>query len=196
MTCTDTKYCVCASFFLFLNDVFLYVTRSFECVTLVAETRKGMTNMTDNEVLLSLSRMIEPIRNKISEICDDITKMRGDITEMRGDITEMRGDITEMRGDITEMRGDITEMRGDITEMRGDITEMKSDIADIKTRLKKVEVVQENVILPRLETIEACYTSTYDRYRRGADDFEMMKQDIEVVKKVVAEHSVKLQMIS
>jgi len=115
---------------------------------------------------------------------------------MRGDITEMRGDITEMRGDITEMRGDITEMRGDITEMRGDITEMKSDIADIKTRLKKVEVVQENVILPRLETIEACYTSTYDRYRRGADDFEMMKQDIEVVKKVVAEHSVKLQMIS
>ena len=182
MTCTDTKYCVCASFFLFLNDVFLYVTRSFECVTLVAETRKGMTNMTDNEVLLSLSRMIEPIRNKISEICDDITKMRGDITEMRGDITEMRGDITEMRGDITEMRGDITEM--------------KSDIADIKTRLKKVEVVQENVILPRLETIEACYTSTYDRYRRGADDFEMMKQDIEVVKKVVAEHSVKLQMIS
>jgi len=189
MTCTDTKYCVCASFFLFLNDVFLYVTRSFECVTLVAETRKGMTNMTDNEVLLSLSRMIEPIRNKISEICDDITKMRGDITEMRGDITEMRGDITEMRGDNTEMRGDITEMRGDITEM-------KSDIADIKTRLKKVEVVQENVILPRLETIEACYTSTYDRYRRGADDFEMMKQDIEVVKKVVAEHSVKLQMIS
>ncbi len=168
MTCTDTKYCVCASFFLFLNDVFLYVTRSFECVTLVAETRKGMTNMTDNEVLLSLSRMIEPIRNKISEICDDITKMRGDITEMRGDITEMRGDITEM----------------------------KSDIADIKTRLKKVEVVQENVILPRLETIEACYTSTYDRYRRGADDFEMMKQDMEVVKKVVAEHSVKLQMIS
>ena len=168
MTCTDTKYCVCASFFLFLNDVFLYVTRSFECVTLVAETRKGMTNMTDNEVLLSLSRMIEPIRNKISEMCDDITKMHGDITEMRGDITEMRGDITEM----------------------------KSDIADIKTRLKKVEVVQENVILPRLETIEACYTSTYDRYRRGADDFEMMKQDMEIVKKVVAEHSVKLQMIS
>ena len=138
--------------------------------------------MTDNEVLLSLSRMIEPIRNKISEICDDITKIRGDITEIRGDITEMRGDITEIRGDITEIRGDITEM--------------KSDIADIKTRLKKVEVVQENVILPRLETIEACYTSTYDRYRRGADDFEMMKQDMEVVKKVVAEHSVKLQMIS
>ncbi|MBP3603878.1 MAG: hypothetical protein J6J79_07005 [Lachnospiraceae bacterium] len=138
--------------------------------------------MTDNEVLLSLSRMIEPIRNKISEMCDDITKMHGDITEMRGDITEMRGDITEMRGDITEMREDITEIR--------------SDIADIKTRLKKVEVVQENVILPRLETIEACYTSTYDRYRRGADDFEMMKQDMEIIKKVVAEHSVKLQKIS
>ncbi len=103
--------------------------------------------MTDNEVLLSLSNMLDPIRK-------------------------------------------------DISEMKSDISEMKSDMSEMNTRLKKVELMQENVILPRLETIEACYTSTYDRYKRSVEDYDTIKQDVGILKSVVAEHSIKLQKIS
>lgn len=42
-----------------------------------------------------------------------------------------------------------------------------SDMLDKKLqplndRLKKIELTQENIILPRLQNIESCYTSTYD----------------------------------
>ena len=73
---------------------------------------------------------------------------------------------------------------------------IKEDIQEIKTRVKKIEITQENEILPRLNTIESCYTSTYDRYKDSVDDYESMKQDIAIIKKVVAEHSEKLQKIS
>lgn len=89
--------------------------------------------MTDNEILLALSNMLEPIRN---------------------------------------------------------------DLQDIKGRVKKIELTQENVILPRLQNIESCYTSTYDRYKDNVEDYETMKQDISILKKVVTEHSEKLQRIS
>ncbi|MCM1179714.1 MAG: hypothetical protein NC347_05635 [Clostridium sp.] len=73
---------------------------------------------------------------------------------------------------------------------------MKEDIQEIKTRVKKIEITQENEILPRLNTIESCYTSTYDRYQDSVETYESMKQDISIIKKVVAEHSEKLEKIS
>ena len=73
---------------------------------------------------------------------------------------------------------------------------IKEDIQEIKTRVKKIEITQENEILPRLNTIESCYTSTYDRYKDQVETYESMKQDISIIKKVVAEHSEKLQKIS
>lgn len=73
---------------------------------------------------------------------------------------------------------------------------IKEDIQEIKTRVKKIEITQENEILPRLNTIESCYTSTYDRYKEHVDTYESMKQDISIIKKVVAEHSEKLQKLA
>ena len=73
---------------------------------------------------------------------------------------------------------------------------IKEDIQEIKTRVKKIEIIQENEILPRLNTIESCYTSTYDRYKDDVDTYESMKQDISIIKKVVAEHSEKLQKLA
>ncbi len=40
---------------------------------------------------------------------------------------------------------------------------MDKKLAPINERLKKIELTQENDILPRLQNIEACYTSAYKR---------------------------------
>lgn len=79
--------------------------------------------------------------------------------------------------------------------MKENVRNLENDVQDIKVRVKKIELVQENEILPRLNTIESCSTSTYDRYRDSVDNYETMKQDITVMKKVVAGHSDKLQKI-
>ena len=70
---------------------------------------------------------------------------------------------------------------------------IRNDIQEIKNRVKKIELIQENKVLPRLNTIESCYTSTFDRYKDSIEDYEAIKQDISIIKKVVTEHSEKLQ---
>ena len=80
--------------------------------------------------------------------------------------------------------------------IRNDMQSIKQDIQEIKSRVKKIEITQENEILPRLNTIESCYTSTYDRYKNQVETYESMKQDISIIKKVVAEHSEKLQKLA
>lgn len=73
---------------------------------------------------------------------------------------------------------------------------MDKKLKPINDRLKKIELTQENVIIPRLSTIESCYTDTYKRYQSGIDQIDAMQSDIDIMKKVITEHSEKLQKIS
>lgn len=73
---------------------------------------------------------------------------------------------------------------------------MDKKLEPIKERLTSIEATQENEILPRLQNIESCYTSTYRRYASGIQEMEALKADMEIIKKIVAEHSEKLKNIS
>ena len=82
-------------------------------------------------------------------------------------------------------------------------TKLDSRLKPIENRLDKIEnkvtnisLSLENDIPPSLNTIERCYTDTYERYKDYADKMEAAFFDIELLKKVVAEHSEKLQKIS
>lgn len=67
----------------------------------------------------------------------------------------------------------------------------------IEHRIKRIEVdLLENKVIPRLNTIESCYTSTYDRYKDSVEEYEALKQDIGIMKKVITEHSEKLQKLA
>ena len=67
----------------------------------------------------------------------------------------------------------------------------------IENRVKRIEIdLLENNVIPRLNTIESCYTETYNRYKDYADKMEAAFEDIEILKKVVSEHSEKLKKIS
>lgn len=117
--------------------------------------------MTDHEILSAMSEMTdslkESMREEMSEMADSL----------RGEMSEM---AEVLRGEMSEMK---ESLRGEMSEM---IQPIKEDLQEIKTRVKKVELTQENEILPRLNTIEACYTSTYERYKNSVEDYETMKR--------------------
>lgn len=62
----------------------------------------------------------------------------------------------------------------------------------IENRIKRIEVdLLESKVIPRLNTIESCYTSTFDRYKDSVEDYEAIKQDISIMRRVIKEHSEK-----
>lgn len=67
----------------------------------------------------------------------------------------------------------------------------------IENRLKRIEIdlLKNNVVL-ELNTIESCYTDTYNRYKDYVEKMEVAFADIEIMKKVIAEHSEKFQKLA
>ncbi len=82
------------------------------------------------------------------------------------------------------------------TKLKSELQPLKNDLQSIKDEVHHIKLYQENVILPRLNTIESCYTDTYDRYKDYADKMDAAFADIELLKKVVTEHSEKLQKLA
>lgn len=73
---------------------------------------------------------------------------------------------------------------------------LDSKLKPLEDRTRNIELLLENDVLPRLNTIESCYTSTYRRYINGINQLEALQSDMDIVKKVLSEHSEKLQKIS
>ena len=73
---------------------------------------------------------------------------------------------------------------------------MENRLDRIETKVTNIALTLENDIRPRLNTIESCYTETYNRYKDYADKMEAAFEDIEILKKVVSEHRKKKKKIS
>lgn len=82
------------------------------------------------------------------------------------------------------------------TKLKSELQPLKNDLQSVKEEVHQIKLYQENMILPRLQTIESCYTDTYNRYKDYADKMDAAFADIELLKKVVTEHSKKLQKLA
>ncbi len=116
---------------------------------------------------------------------------RMDALEDRMGTLENRMDALEDRIGTLEDRVGTLESRMDALEGRMDVQEGRMD--SMQEQLHKIQLFQENVILPRLNTIESCYIDTYERYQKEAKKIESLYQDMSVVKAILADHSEKLQ---
>ena len=114
--------------------------------------------MTTNEMYLAISELVN---NNSKELEYRMDKMEA----------SLRDEMHVMKDEMHLMND----------ELNGKIDILSKDIYNIQLRL-------ENIIEPRLQNIEACYTSTFDRYSVNVEKFDRMQLDIDVLKSVVRKH--------
>lgn len=73
---------------------------------------------------------------------------------------------------------------------------VKTQIEPVERRAQNMELLLENDIIPRLQNIESCYTSTFRLYTNRTEELDAIQSDVDILKRVVSEHSEKLQKIS
>ncbi|MDE5591326.1 MAG: hypothetical protein K2J60_19645 [Acetatifactor sp.] len=135
--------------------------------------------MSDNELLLAISDMMD---RKLKPI--------------HTDVRELQEDMTEVKADIADLKADVRELQEDMTEVKADIVELQVTVGNLQIGMKKMQIQMETDFSPRLQNIESCYLSTYQRYSKGTEQIDSMQLDIDVLKSTVIEHSEKLQRIS
>ena len=81
-------------------------------------------------------------------------------------------------------------------KFKSNLSPIENRMSRIENRMSRIEFALENEITPRLNSIESCYTDTFNRYKDSVEKYDSILMDIDILKKVVTEHSDKLQKIS
>ena len=140
--------------------------------------------MTDNELLLAISDMMD---KKLEHITKDVQEMKKDINNIKTRTSNLENETKSIQLTLEN------ETKSIQLTLKNEI---KSIQLTLENEIKNIQLTLENEIKPPLNNIQACYTSTFDRYKNSVEDYEDIKQDISIMKKVIQEHSQKLQNIS
>lgn len=89
---------------------------------------------------------------------------------------------------LTPIYSQLESINGRLDNVEDRLTHVGERLDCVEGRLTKIELIQENDMLPRLQNIESCYLSTFDRYQEHVSGYKTMESDIELLKKVVAAH--------
>ena len=148
--------------------------------------------MTDTELLLAISNMLDSkLKSELQPFKNELTRELQTIrSELAGELQYIR---SELAGELQYIR---SELAGELQDIRSELQTLKNDQQSLRAEVHSIKLYQENIILPRLATIEACYIDTYNRYKDYTDKMDATFEDIALLKQVVAEHSEKIQKLA
>lgn len=157
--------------------------------------------MTDNELLLAISEIMD---KKIEPLKEDINDIKSTLDhEIKPRLDQVEERLEKVENDVHDVKLTLeNNIKPRLEKVENDVHDVKLTLeSDITPRLKKVEysihnveISLENGIKPRLQNIEGCYLTTYERYQSGVTQIDSMQSDIDIMKKVVIEHGEKLKM--
>ena len=117
------------------------------------------------------------------------------ISQMMEEMLDRKLDarLKPIEHELKVLKAEVKDLKGEVKGLKAEVDGLKAKVDTLKTEIHQIKLFQENIIMPRLNDIEACYTSTYQRYKDHADRMEQTYEDVALLKKVVAGHSEMLQ---
>ncbi len=110
---------------------------------------------------------------------------------------KLKAEIQPIKNEIQNLKGEIQAVKTEIQAVKAELqAEIQAVRADLQTQILQMKLFQENVMMPRLNTIEACYLSTYNRYKDSVEGYEALQADNALMKNIIMEHSDKLQKLA
>ncbi|MCI8378113.1 MAG: hypothetical protein HFH72_06265 [Lachnospiraceae bacterium] len=73
---------------------------------------------------------------------------------------------------------------------------MENDIKSIKLEQRRIDSIIENEIRSEIKLLAENYVPAAKQYEKESSKIKAIQDDIEIMKKVIQEHSIKLQNIS
>lgn len=159
--------------------------------------------MSDNELLLAIADIVGRNTKALESRIDRVeTYLNNKIDEVEASLNNKIDEVDKrLSNKIDEvdkrLSNKIDEVDKRLSSKIDEVDKRLSNKIDgVDGRVNNIMLRLENVIEPRLNNIESCYISTYDKYRDETEKIETIEMNVAVLQSVVKEYGVKLNTIS
>lgn len=185
----------------------------------------SIENMMDRMLEQKLQLHLEPIKKDIAELKVRVTRLEADVAELKKDVAELKKEVAGLKDEMLSLDTRMTNLEYKFDVLTREVSQLKDNIIDLTgrtaslekssqrtntkldsmekslqeqgERIKKIEIVHlENNLIPRVDHIESCYMSTFERYKVYNDRLPELFATVSNVSRTVQTHSEQLKKIS
>lgn len=111
-------------------------------------------------------------------------------------VQKLKAELQPVKDKLQNIDNRLQVVEEKLQNVDGRLQVVEVSLHNVEDNVLRLNLCHENDILPRLNTIESCYTSTYNRYNSYAEKMDAAFTDINLLKIVVSDHSDKLQKLA
>ena len=143
-----------------------------------------------------MDRRLTKLEHLAEQMDKRLTRLEQLTEQIDKRLTNQEQCVEQLRVDMDSVCSTVTRLEAEVADLNKRVGALERLTAQLDKRMSHVEQDLKYEAVPRLKTIESCYTDTFDRYRRDADRMEQALTQIDVVRDAVGLHSRKFQEIS
>lgn len=110
--------------------------------------------------------------------------------------SKLKAELQPMKDDIRDINRHLEKVDERLDNLEQRFTSLEQRLTSLEQELRNVKLHLENVTDRNIRLLSENYVPAAKRYEEAAVQMKKMQDDIDIIKKAVAEHSEKLQKIS
>ena len=135
-----------------------------------------------------LERETAGLKQEMAELKADVSGLKQEMAELKADVSTLKTDVAELKADVSGLKEDVSGLKEDVSGLKEETASLKAQMGQMDERLRRVELTQENLVLPQLRLLaeghDALLTQTVPVRR-----MEAVESDVDMLKTVVHVHS-------
>lgn len=147
--------------------------------------------------LSAISQLLDvKFKAELQPLKDDIHDLKVDVQGLKEDVRVLNVDVQGLKEDVQILKVDVQGLKEDVQILKERTQVLEEDVQILKDGVRNTNVHLELVTDRNIRLLAENYLPAAKRFEKASEQIESMQIDIDILKKVTAEHSEKLQMIS
>ena len=144
----------------------------------------------------SMSEEIQDLKQQSACMREDIQDLKQQSASMREDIQDLKQQSTRMSEDIQDLKQQSACMSEEIQDLKHHTYQLEEKLPSIEGEICGLKLHMENVIEKNIQLLAENYVPAAKRYEEAVPKIEIIEADIDIMKKVIMEHSRKLRALA
>lgn len=153
--------------------------------------------MTNNELLLAMSDLLdEKLDVRLKPLEKDVRAITVEVESIKEEISFVKEEVSSVKEEVESIKEEVSSVKEEVESIKGEISAVKEEVGAVKEEQARMNLIIENEIRPSVHLLAENYVPAAKRYESASLEIDEMQADIEMLKKVVSDHSEKLKKIS
>ena len=135
-----------------------------------------------------LKQSVSGLERETAGLKQEMAELKADVSGLKQEMAELKADVSGLKEDVSGLKEDVSGLKEDVSGLKEETASLKAQMGQMDERLRRVELTQENLVLPQLRLLaeghDALLTQTVPVRR-----MEAVESDVDMLKTVVHVHS-------